>query len=217
MGSNAAYLPKCRPKLTLRHTCGGRDKFRIEALMKNAFASAAILALMSSGAAAADPTGDWLVKDGYAHIRIDDCGGKMWGIVAWEKEPGVDKENPDRSKQGRPTLGMPILLGMKPTRPNLWEGEIYNSTNGKTYDARISMVNENTLKLEGCVLGFLCGGENWTRVTTAPTAGNALPPARTSVKASMSKGASKGQAQSDVCTRVAMQSAPASAVPTRSR
>jgi len=196
----------------------GRDKFRIEALMKNAFASAAILALMSSGAAAADPTGDWLVKDGYAHIRIDDCGGKMWGIVAWEKEPGFDKENPDRSKQSRPTLGMPILLGMKPTRPNLWEGEIYNSTNGKTYDARISMVNENTLKLEGCVLGFLCGGENWTRVTTAPTAGNALPPARMSAKASMSKGPSKGQqAQSDVCSRVAMQSAPASAVPTRSR
>jgi uncharacterized protein (DUF2147 family) len=196
----------------------GRGKFRIEALMKNAFASAAILALMGSGPAAADPTGDWLVKDGYAHIRIDDCGGKMWGIVAWEKEPGFDKENPDRSKQSRPTLGMPILLGMKPTRPNLWEGEIYNSTNGKTYDARISMVNESTLKLEGCVLGFLCGGENWTRVTTAPTAGNALPPVRMSAKASMSKGPSKGQqAQSDVCSRVAMQSAPASAVPTRSR
>ena len=46
------------------------------------------------------PIGDWLVKDGYANIRIDNCGGKMWGIVAWEKKPGgVDSENPDPAKK----------------------------------------------------------------------------------------------------------------------
>ena len=64
--------------------------------MKILFASAAILALGTGGAMAADPVGDWLVKDGYAHIRIDNCAGKMWGIVAWEKTPGgIDNENPD--------------------------------------------------------------------------------------------------------------------------
>ena len=56
--------------------------------MKNFFASAAILALMTGSAVAADPTGDWLVEKGYAHIRIDNCGGKLWGIVVWEKQPG---------------------------------------------------------------------------------------------------------------------------------
>src|SRR5688572_19763901 len=128
-------------------------------IMKKIFASAAILALTVSGALAADPIGDWLVKDGYAHIRIDNCAGKMWGIVSWERKAGFDLENPDPTKKGRPTLGMPILLGMKPTQPNLWEGEIYNSQNGKTYDAKISLVDENTLKLQGCVLGgFFCGG-----------------------------------------------------------
>jgi uncharacterized protein (DUF2147 family) len=55
----------------------------------------------------------------------------MWGIVAWEKAAGKDIENPDPAKKGRPILGMPILLAMAPTKPNRWEGEIYNSNNGK--------------------------------------------------------------------------------------
>src|SRR6266850_8223003 len=79
--------------------------------MKTLLASAAILALGTASALAAEPIGDWLVKDGYAHIRIDNCAGKLWGIVAWEKEPGFDNENPDPTKKGRPILGMPILLG----------------------------------------------------------------------------------------------------------
>ena len=38
----------------------------------------------------------------------------MWGVVAWEKQPGGrDSNNPDASKKSRPTLGMPILLDMK--------------------------------------------------------------------------------------------------------
>ena len=59
--------------------------------MKHLFAVAAILALARRHRAAAElsPIGDWLVKDGYANIRIDNCGGKMWGIVAWEKTPAA--------------------------------------------------------------------------------------------------------------------------------
>src|SRR5476651_2586347 len=115
--------------------------------MKRLFASAAIVALASGTAFAADPSpiGDWLVKDGYAQIRIDICAGRLWGIVAWEKTPGIDKENPDPAKKSRLTLGMPIILGFAPTRPNRWEGEIYNSENGKLYSANVSMADENTL------------------------------------------------------------------------
>src|SRR3954454_13537083 len=101
--------------------------------MKTLLASAAILAVAITPARAADASvaGDWLVKDGYANIRIDNCGGKMWGIVAWEKTPGNDVENPDPAKKSRPTLGMPILIGMVQKEPNKWSGEIYNSQNGK--------------------------------------------------------------------------------------
>ena len=182
--------------------------------MKRLSAYATILTLAHGPALAADPspTGDWMVKEGYAVIRIDNCGGRLWGIVAWEKEPGKDIENPDPAKKGRPTLGMPILIAMAPTKPNRWEGEIYNSNNGKTYSSNISMVNENTLKLEGCVLGGLfCGGENWTRAITPPVGGVSLPQVgrQANLQNKQTNSQKKGAgAQSDVCMRVATEAAP---------
>src|SRR5215467_4277895 len=116
-------------------------------------------------AAAAEPTGEWRTANGAANIRIDDCDGILWGIVSWEKEPGgLDSNNPNPAARNRPTLGLHILRGMKPTKPGLWQGEVYNAENGKIYDARISLTSPDVLRIEGCVLGFLCGGENWTRV-----------------------------------------------------
>src|SRR3974390_3945450 len=88
----------------------------------------------------ADPTGDWRVADGVANIRVAQCNGSMWGVVAWEKEPGgVDSNNPDASKRNRPTLGMPILIDMK-KKPGLdqWEGEVYNAKDGQTYSSTIA-------------------------------------------------------------------------------
>jgi uncharacterized protein (DUF2147 family) len=109
-------------------------------------------------------TGEWADEDGLAHIRVENCGGRFWGAVSWEKEPGIDSKNPDAGKRGRPTLGMPVLLAMKPTRPNHGEGQIYNSENGKIYDGSITLMSQNVLRVKGCVLGFLCGGQNWARV-----------------------------------------------------
>jgi uncharacterized protein (DUF2147 family) len=118
-----------------------------------------------------DPTGEWLVAKQVARIRIVDCEGRMWGVVAWEATPGVDRKNPEPNLRTRPTLGMPILLGMAPSQydKNKWEGEIYNSEDGHTYSANISLPDPSTLKVQGCFLGFLCGGENWSRADTAET------------------------------------------------
>ena len=90
-------------------------------------------------ALAADPTGDWRVADGVANIRVAECNGSMWGVVAWEKVPGGhDANNPDVSKQNRPTLGMPILIDMK-KKPGLdqWEGQVYNAKDGQFYSSTI--------------------------------------------------------------------------------
>jgi uncharacterized protein (DUF2147 family) len=124
--------------------------------------------LLAGYAAAAEPSGEWRTANGLANVRIDDCDGVLWGIISWEKEPGgVDSYNPNPAERSRPTLGLHILLAMKPTKPGLWQGEVYNAENGKTYDSRISLTSPDVLRIEGCVLGFLCGGENWTRVKTA--------------------------------------------------
>ena len=184
--------------------------------MKLLFASAAMIALTTAGALGADASviGDWLVKEGYGHVRIDNCGGKMWGIVSWEKTPGFDNENQDPAKKGRPLLGTPVLFAMAPARePGKWTGEVYNSQNGKMYQATISLANENTLDLEGCLVWPLCQTQQWARVTTPPANATPLPPLK-SAPASQTKGpppakgAAKGAQQpavSDTCQRVAAE------------
>jgi uncharacterized protein (DUF2147 family) len=117
-----------------------------------------------SAAWAAAPTGEWLVAERTARISIADCGGALWGVVSWEADPGgVDDKNPDTAKRGRPTLGMPILLGMKERGANQWAGQIYNSDNGKTYSGGLTLINPDLLRVRGCIFLILCGGENWTR------------------------------------------------------
>src|SRR3954470_12788321 len=129
--------------------------------------SGMILAAGLAPALALDPTGDWKVADGVANIRVAECYGSMWGAVAWEKTPGGrDQQNPDPAKQSRPTLGMPILIDMKKNATNdQWKGQVYNAKDGQLYDSTIKLAGPDQLEIQGCVLGFLCGGETWTRVS----------------------------------------------------
>jgi uncharacterized protein (DUF2147 family) len=162
--------------------------------------------LSTVSALAADPTGDWLVADGVAHIRVAECNGNMWGAVAWEKEPGgVDEHNPDVSKRSRPTLGIAVLSNMKKkSGVDQWEGEVYNANDGKTYSSTIKPVGSDKLEIQGCVLGFLCGGETWTRIagpipssptnTVAKGAKPPVPPKTTGTMAAAPKTSGQKQA-----------------------
>lgn len=123
---------------------------------------AAVLAVLAGPALAADPAGNWLVKDQTAIIRIAPCGGAYCGTIAWTSQPGTDENNPDPAKRDRSIVGTQILLAMKPAAANRWDGEIYNPENGKIYQGRIILQQPDLLRVEGCVLIF-CGGENWTR------------------------------------------------------
>ena len=116
---------------------------------------------------AGGPAGIWRVEDGKAMIRIVDCGGQYWGVVAWAKTPGTDSKNPDPALKTRSTLGMPVLLGMRAGGQGKWTGHIYNAEDGQTYEGHISLTSANALRVEGCVLGIMCGGETWSR--SAPT------------------------------------------------
>jgi uncharacterized protein (DUF2147 family) len=129
---------------------------------------------------AADPTGEWMVADHSARIRIERCPDGYWGSIAWERQPGIDKNNPDPNKRGRPLLGTPILLSMKPEQSNKWQGKVYNPKDGGYYDASIKLESQTQLQLQGCMLIF-CSGETWTRVpdsahVTTGAAAAATPP-----------------------------------------
>jgi uncharacterized protein (DUF2147 family) len=172
-------------------TIGIREKGVLRAAFLAYLLAASSALAQPAGNPQPDPTGEWLVAKQIARIRIVNCNDRLWGLVSWEARPGTDGKNPDAQLRNRPTLGMPILLGMTRTKANQWDGQIYNSEDGRTYSANISLSNPDTLKVQGCVLGFLCGGENWTRVAAPEPNPQSSPPAQTGRKSSPSRQSAK--------------------------
>jgi uncharacterized protein (DUF2147 family) len=150
-----------------------RDLGHTENDMRKTTLAAAIMACASIPASAAEPNGDWFTAEKTAVVRVAPCGAQLCGNIAWTAKPGFDSHNPDPAKRTRSVLGMQIF-SMKPAGPNRWEGDIYNGQDGKTYSGHIALQSANVLKIEGCVMGFLCGGESWARAKceeTHPPAG----------------------------------------------
>jgi uncharacterized protein (DUF2147 family) len=141
------------------------------ALLWVSIAAAAATVNAVTPAFAADPMGTWYTADNDSQVRITNCGGALCGNLTWLKtpidpatgQPKLDKNNADASKQSRPLLGVPIVLGMKPSGPNVWSGDVYNASDGKTYSGSFTMTGDNTADLKGCVMSFLCKTQTWTR------------------------------------------------------
>ena len=151
----------------------GRIGMRILRSVTLAAVSAAVLASISVAPAfAADPVGTWLTGDKKGKVKIVNCGGAICGSLAWMQEPNdpethqpkTDKHNSDASKQGRPLLGIPIVLSMKPNGADVWQGQVYNAEDGGTYTGSFTMTGANSAELKGCVMGgLICKSQTWTR------------------------------------------------------
>jgi uncharacterized protein (DUF2147 family) len=120
---------------------------------------------------AASPLGTWYTADKDSQVRIANCGGALCGTLVWLKAPNdpatgrpkLDKNNADAAKQSRPLLGVGIVLGMRPSGPNAWSGNVYNASDGKTYTGSFTMTGDDTAELKGCVMAVLCKSQTWTR------------------------------------------------------
>ncbi len=137
-----------------------------------AFAIGAVYCARANAAAPYPPVGIWQTEDGRARVRTEPCGPggtNLCGYVVWLKKPNdengralTDKLNSDPSKQGRAILGHQVLLDLAPNTSGEYEGKIYNSEDGKTYDATVQKVDSAKLVVKGCLLVF-CGEQIWKR------------------------------------------------------
>ncbi|MCJ2089401.1 DUF2147 domain-containing protein [Methylobacterium sp. E-005] len=140
----------------------------------------AILALPAlvgavQAATPADPSGTYLTEDGRARVRLEKCGAandRLCGYVVWLKvplndkgEPRIDFKNPDPKKQARPSLGHQLIMGLKTNADAHYEGKIYNSEDGKSYDVTIWTDAPGELTVRGCLIAFLCKSQTWTKVS----------------------------------------------------
>lgn len=134
--------------------------------MKRVILTALAISALFTGAASADPLGEWRVGDGNATVRIKKCGSSLCGFVASTRgAPGKDVRNPDPSKRNRSVMGIEVLMNLRPRGSNVWAGTSYNAEDGLLYSATVTQESENSLEVKGCgANGGVCGSETWTRV-----------------------------------------------------
>ena len=137
--------------------------------LKTALIAAALFAFAAAPAAAQtaeDAFGVWEHPDNGSHIRVSQCGDGLCATIVKVRDPSrTDEHNPDPAKRSRPVEGITIMSGAAKTGPATWEGQLYNTQDGKTYSGTVTVVSKTQLKLQGCVLGgLICQGPTWTRV-----------------------------------------------------
>ncbi len=116
-------------------------------------------------AAAEDAIGTWKDADTGGITEIYSCpGGICIKVVTPSKDRAVDTYNPDPALKGRPMAGVVIMSGAAKDGADRWKGNVYNSEDGKTYGGFVTVKSKDEVKLEGCVLGFICKSHTWRRV-----------------------------------------------------
>ncbi len=137
------------------------------------------------GADEKDVIGVWATArtdKGYAKVRIYEEGGKYFGEIvwlerpvfeasegpAWEGKPKVDRQNPDKSKQSQPIVGLKIVQNMRYVGNGQWDGgTIYDPENGKTYKSKMTLASKDKLDVRGFIgISLLGRTSHWTRTDT---------------------------------------------------
>jgi uncharacterized protein (DUF2147 family) len=129
-------------------------------MKKNLLRLATAAALISpfaygpSQAIAAEPVYGVWVRDGHPDDQLEfyDCAGKLCAKGTLPLPDGSPAPE--------------ILRNAAKNGANKWKGDLYNPEDGKTYGGEISYDTPTKLTLTGCLMGFLCQSEIWTRVPT---------------------------------------------------
>ena len=53
---------------------------------------------------------------------------------------------------------------MRPSAPRKWSGQLYDADRGQTFSGNLLETGQDTIRIEGCLLGIICGGEELHRV-----------------------------------------------------
>lgn len=112
--------------------------------------------------------GKWETPMMDAVIEIAPCGEKLCAALVqhdYTEVTDIDIKNPDPQERGRPLIGVKILDGLSHIKDDKWaNGELYDPRTGKTYGSKVKLIDENRVKISGCIGPGLCKGYIWTRV-----------------------------------------------------
>ncbi|GAB3672625.1 DUF2147 domain-containing protein [Salinisphaera aquimarina] len=140
-------------------------------MLKRALLCTALLATAGMAFAAdqkaEDAAGVWETASG-GYVELYEDGDHWKGKIVGSKDGQAryDKKNPDESKRDRRLLGVTVLDGLSYAGDGKFEGgTIYDPNNGKTYKAKASQSDPDTLDVRGYIGISLIGkSQTWKRV-----------------------------------------------------
>jgi uncharacterized protein (DUF2147 family) len=125
-----------------------------------------ILLLLLLAAAAQPGGGDasiqgiWWNSDASVAVEVRPCGALLCGsVVHAEKRAELDAR-----KGGYPRmLGLMVMREFQHVGPGRWKGTVLIPERHMSVRSSISRIDAGHMRVEGCILGFLCSHEIWRR------------------------------------------------------
>lgn len=131
----------------------------------------ALLGILAAAAAPSpqDALGQWQTETKHGVVEIAACGPSICGRLvesdALRTNPQLrDIRNKDAAQRDRMLKGLTILQGFHAKSGEWAGGTIYNGDDGGTYQATLTMIDRDTLKVKGCIVWPLCKSQTWKRL-----------------------------------------------------
>lgn len=108
-----------------------------------------LAAVVAGSAYAGSPFGTWERPSTGGQIEVYECKGGLGMKVL--KSPKAD------------SVGKVMMCGAKADGTNKWKGDLQSPEDGNTYSGHVTLINDKTLKLDGCA-GKVCKGDEWKKI-----------------------------------------------------
>jgi uncharacterized protein (DUF2147 family) len=125
-------------------------------------AAPALSATAAGNGATLPAASEWRNPKNTVHIRITPCGGdRMCGTVIWASE----KAKADARKGGTdPLVGANLFREFRQVAPGQYKGRVFVPDMNRTFSGQMR-IEGNSMVGKGCVLGFICKSQTWTRIS----------------------------------------------------
>ncbi|MBX2885936.1 MAG: DUF2147 domain-containing protein [Granulosicoccus sp.] len=103
---------------------------------------------------------------GYVYVKIQACADSQNSICGV-----IVKAFDEQDREGNPPfIGKTMLMNLTKQGNNTWtKGKIWAPDVDKTYHSKLRLLDKNTLKVSGCILGGLfCRSQVWNRILSQP-------------------------------------------------
>lgn len=119
-------------------------------------------AASAAGKGAALPVAsEWRNPGNSVHIRITSCGDRMCGTVIWASE----KAKADARRGGTEKLvGANLFREIRQVGPGEYKGRVFVPDMNRTFSGQMRIAGDSMIG-KGCVLGFICKSQTWTRIS----------------------------------------------------